>query len=487
MTNLLKSRSWLLILITLIAASACDTPTESAVTPPAASPAAPDAVSTEPPEATSQPISATPTRQPEPTTAIRDVTYNGPFELTSVETSGGRCEQLSPLQLPHEGLLPVSYIPTRLCFNGEIGLMEIEDRLYVVLSSGVAGAFTITDVTDPTAPEVVGAWGWRPRTYTSDVKPFRQGDRWYLALAMEASAADGVPCGIAIVEVSDPQTPQLVGLYNGNVVASDAPWCDVHTTQVDVDENGDGNFIMVTSDDTTDLRVIDIRDLDNIHEVNAYPHPVPSFYAPGFPSTFVHDSTIVGDRVYISYWDGGVMIVDKHKLEAGAPPEEVVLNPANSIDPAGFEVHHSYPTLDGNFLFIEDEVNFAPPFSQLRLFDIRDLSQPDELLRITIDDPLSSPHNLLIEDDLLFVGWYKNGIRIYRFDLSDPADPIVEPVAFQAVRDEEPDTGAFNFRDIFDGIYGVRVHECEIEGRTTTCVYASDLTLGLIILELDLE
>ena len=29
--------------------------------------------------------------------------------------------------------------------------------------------------------------------------------------------------------------------------------------------------------------------------------------------------------------------------------------------------------------------------------------------------------------------------------------------------------------DIFDGIWGVRLHECNVKGEKMTCVYASDL------------
>lgn len=242
--------------------------------------------------------------------------------------------------------------------------------------------------------------------------------------------------------------------------------------------------LMVASDITLDLRVVDIHDLDNVQEVNAYSHPDP-VPEPGSLTTFIHDTTITDDRVYISYWAGGVMIVDKRQLEAGASAEEITLNAPNSINVEGFEVHHSYPTADSNFLFIEDEVNYEPPYSQLRLFDIRDLDNPREVLAITIEDPLSAPHNLLVQDDLLFIGWYQDGVRIYRYDVSDPDNPIVEPFAFAAVRAERGE-GLLG-KGLYDGIYGVRLHTCDFEGRERTCMYASDLTLGLLIAVLDEE
>jgi hypothetical protein len=62
------------------------------------------------------------------------------------------------------------------------------------------GYTSVPDVTDPAAPNLIGVWQWQPAGITYDMKPFRQAERWYLALALENQrlAARG-PCGIAIV------------------------------------------------------------------------------------------------------------------------------------------------------------------------------------------------------------------------------------------------------------------------------------------------
>ena len=67
--------------------------------------------------------------------------------------------------------------------------------------------------------------------------------------------------------------------------------------------------------------------------------------------------------------------------------------------------------------------------------------------------------------------------------MSNPDDPQVEPYAFKATRPEKT-TGVFG-SDIFDSIYGVRLHDCEIDGQPMTCIYASDLTRGLLILAME--
>ena len=471
--------------ILIFVAVACQTSPE---TP---SPATP-AVSPAPSASPTQPARVTPSRTrsgptatstPLPGLFVPEQTYRGLLTLVEADLPIGDCEQASPFDLPADGLIQVAFVPTQVCFNEEIGLLEIGDRLVVVQGGGYPAAFTLTDVTDPTQPEFIGAWEWKQLTYTADVKTFRQGERWYLVLSLEASGdelAGAAPCGIAIVEVSDPRAPKLIGNTHGQALGSTEHWCNVHTTEVDTDANGDGSYILVSSNDTADLRVVDIRDLSRVREVGRYRTSKFETYRNGRPSTFVHDSTIVGDRVYVAYWDGGLIILDKAQLESGA--EVTPLNQPGSIDPVGFSVHHSYPTTDGNFVFIEDEVDEKRRvLSQVRLWDIRDLSAPKEVFALELDDPIASPHNLLVDGDLLYVGWYQEGVRVFRYDVSDPERPIVEPAFAQSVRAKRVQ-GVFG--SPYDGVWGVRVHACEVEGKATTCIYASDLTLGLIILAL---
>lgn len=409
-----------------------------------------------------------------PTQTTNPSLYAGSLDLVAAQVPIGDCAQPSPFDLPVRGVAQLAFVPTEICANGELGQFAIGARTYIAVSGLGAAAFTIVDVTDAARPAIVGAWSWSPDAITYDLKPFRQGGRWYLALAMEnqRNFYDS-PCGIAIVEVTDPRAPVLLGRHDGTTVGSDIAWCNVHTTQVDVDAAGDGAFLLVSSRDTFDLRVLDIRDLAQVREINVYHlHAHPHGGYPDFAGSYVHDTTIVGDRVYVAYWTAGVMVLDRRQLVSGA--EVVALNAPGSIAPQRFNAHHSFPTADGNFLFVEAEDR---P-DGLRLFDIRDLSQPREVLSITLEDPQSAPHNLLVEGDLLFVGWYRDGVQVFRYDTSDPERPAVERVAFQEVRERER-------ANPYDGVWGVRVHPCQAGGRSTTCVYAADITLGLLVLELE--
>jgi len=397
-----------------------------------------------------------------------------PFVLTleKIKTLPTECSE-SPFGQAGEKIVEIAYVPSGFCFNGEIGLFETGGHLYVVQSLAFNAAFFITDVTDPANPVVVGAWQWNEFTYTADVKTFKQGERWFLSLSMEPDPS--TLCGVAIVEVTDPANPALIGRFDGGNTDAPSQWCDTHTTEISRDANGDGAYIYVSAIGTGDLRVLDIRDLAQVYEIGHYAHPDRS------GDTFVHDTTIVGDKVYVAYWAGGLIVLDRQQIESGAQVEP--LNPLDSIKPEGLQIHQAYPTSDGNFVFVEDEVNYDGKTSQLRLYDIRDLSAPKESLPIVLDQPFSSPHNMLIDGNLLYVGWYTDGVRVFKYDVSNPGKPVVEPYAFKAVRPEKT-IGVF-VSDIYDGIWGLRLHECEVAGKKTTCIYASDLTRGLIILALD--
>ena len=442
------------------------------------------------------PIPSTPVNSHQTATPGPDTTATPALlELQKIETFPDECSNMIQ-GLPGDGLTEVAYLPSGFCFHGELDLFETGGRLYVaqaVMSRypGAAEAFRIIDVTDVEHPTLIGAWKWNTITFSADVKAFRQGDRWFLALSRDPYTTQSTPestrakmCplrgGVAIIEVTEPAEPKLINILNGKNTGSETEWCNSHTAEVSRDADGNGAYLYVSAVDIFDLRVLDIRDLEHVSEVGHYTHPDGTGMQDENNWFLVHDTTIVGDRVYVAYWSAGLIILDREALEAGK--SVTPLNPLGSIDPEGLHVHQAYPTIDGNFVFVEDELPVTPPDSHLRLYDIRDLGAPKEVAAITLSDAWASPHNMVVSGDLLFVGWYQDGVRVFKYDTSDPDNPTVEPYAFKAVRTQR----TLNpYSDIFDGIWGVRLHDCVVAGQPRTCVFASDISWGLIILAME--
>src|SRR5262245_24523807 len=129
------SRAIGLALALLVAAGCAPAPPQQVSVPATAAPPATALLAAATP-ATYEPVATAtlaPAPTPAPTTAPRRP-YAGTLDLVRVEKLPGpdpACPQPSPLSLPSRGVIPLAFVPSRFCLNGEIGLFEIAERLYV--------------------------------------------------------------------------------------------------------------------------------------------------------------------------------------------------------------------------------------------------------------------------------------------------------------------------------------------------------------------
>lgn len=430
------------------------------------------------------------------TATVFPTPFAGTLSLVARENFHPNCA-LDFSKLPSKGVQWLASVPTGDCpggkfglfQNGELGLFQIGARTYIAQSGLFSAAFSITDVTDPTAPKRIGTWDLPPESHTYDLKPFHQGDKYYLALGLQRTRAQpAMPCGIVIVEVTKVETPKLISRLDGQSVGAPEPWCNVHTLEVDTDaanpedSPGNGTFLIVSDVDTYSARAVDIRDLQHPREVNfyhlhAHPHALPDQPI----INYVHDSYIARTKIYLSYWLAGVVILDKQKFEAGLPQDGLnvtIIKPTENVQPGGFDVHYSVPVENGAFLFIQDELNAD---NGLRLLDIRDPKNVKTVWVETNPGGVNAPHNFVIRDNLLFAAWYNDGFKVFRLDLRDADHPVITPIAYQEVRVNKN----ISRENYFDGIWGVRVNDCLVDNAKRLCIYASDLSAGLIILALN--
>ena len=446
-------RVWLallagLLLVVAVAALSVPTPVLRAEAPPTPTPVAP-----------AQP--------PAPTEGKRTT----PEQIdTGKQWKASNCQTptTSPATL---GVVPLSVTATGICFNAGFTLWTAGGRTYALLTGGYQAAFVVLDVTDPAHPAVLTTYYWRDAqgaptptqfTYTQDAKHFSQGSRHFVALNHEAFGNLAGFCGIAIVEVTDPAHPQFITRVNGLTSPAGA-WCDVHNTFVEADAAGHGAWLYLTADEPDDLRVLDIRDLQAITEVGQYKEP---------GSTYIHDITVVNGRVYVSYWEAGLVILDAASLKPGVQPAP--LNPSGSIKPTGFRVHHALPTPDGRYVFIQDEIGSGLAFQAVRMVDIRDIRAPRQVA--ALGQPYRQAHNLLVENDRLYVGWYESGLQGWDLDTTTPDAPKLTPSVQHTLR--------ATFTGGFHGAWGVAQQPCQVAGFARTCLYLGDIEMGLDIVAL---
>lgn len=429
---------------------------------------------------TNTPLPPTPVfSEPTDTPTVFPTPFAGTLTLTERQSFRVSCEQDGPFGLASKAFDLIAFLPTGDCQNGEIGLFKIGGKTYIAQSGLFDSAYTLTDVTNPSLPQIIGVWDLGVPSSTLDLKPFRQGDKFYLALGLQRNRQQPTPpCGIVIVAVTDVKHPQLVTRLDGRVVGAPDPWCNVHTLEVDTDGQGNATFLIVSDVDTYSARAVDIHDLQNPREVNFYhlhdhPHAVP-----GQPVLhYVHDSYISDDKIYLAYWLSGVVILDKKRFDLGLPQEPVIVKPTENVAPGGFHAHYTLPIANGDFIFIQDELNAD---NGLRLLDIRDPQDPKTVWTETNSGGVNAPHNFVIRDNLIFVAWYNDGVKVFQFDITNPDKPTVQPVAFQQVREKQ----VISRERYFDGVWGVRVDDCQLQNAKRVCVYASDMSTGLIVLAL---
>ena len=400
--------------------------------------------------------------------------HPGPADQRQVTPAPPPCDKDVALTSTFAGVIPTAAQDNGICTSSDIDTYVGQDgKTYVVQAGGQDAAWVHTDVFNPASP--VGAvWVWSgpagANTFTPDVKAFSQGTSDYIALALERLAPLAF-CGVAIVNVTDPLSPIVVEQFIGS------EWCDVHNVFVEDDGGGDGRYLYLTADLPNDMRVLDIGDLTNISEIGRYSHPEAS------NDNFVHDVTVVdhggsvGRRVYVSYWDAGLMILNAAHVtpgvvEAGSPNQP--LNPDHSIDPAGFLMHHAYPSEDGTRVFIQDEFLSSAGQEPVQMWDIASPASPFYMDGISLGGalmPVVNPaHNLLVVGNRLYAGWYKAGLQAFDFD----GTGFVGRPIYHQVQTEAGD-------DPYDGAWGVRLATIG----TDTYVFQSDRRYGLIIDRLD--
>ncbi len=123
-----------------------------------------------------------------------------------------------------------------------------------------------------------------------------------------------------------------------------------------------------------------------------------------------HDATVIGNRLYDFAASGGTNIYD---LTNPASPRLL-----GGITAPFISFHHSgWPTEDGNFLLICNELA-SKGDPDLTVWDIRELDNPKFVSEI--NDENSNIHNLYIIGNFAFTSYYNAGLRIY--DVSDPAN-----------------------------------------------------------------
>ena len=134
----------------------------------------------------------------------------------------------------------------------------------------------------------------------------------------------------------------------------------------------------------------------------------------------------------------------------------------------GNYTHSSWNTEDGKYAYVAEEVPTGKP---LRIIDLLDASGNIDMMQQgtfshSIDPGNSTPHNVFVKADTLFVSNYHDGVKLY--DISDPTDPTI-----LGYYDTYPTIGYSGY----EGAWGVYPY------LSSGCIIGSDISTGLYVMK----
>lgn len=359
---------------------------------------------------------------------------------------------------------------------------------YVYVST-ISDKVLVYDISDPSKPKLTDTVKVDARI-VNDISTTADGRIGVLTREGASSRKNG----IVFLDTSDLAHPKVASEYTETVTGG------VHSAYVDQ------HYVYLTDDATGSLRVIDFNDVKKPKQVARWevsnPLAKPVRNPLGEESTggrYLHDVQVKGGLAYLAYWRDGLVILDVGAGIKGGSPE----NP-KFVSQLRFNYHELYG--DGwmagahavyrykNYLFIGDEV-FPAEFDILsraripvrgivHVVDVSDIMHPRKVAEYNV--PEGGAHNMWVEDDILYMGYYSGGGRILdvsgemRGDLYRQGREIArvwtgDPQGFRPnlpfTWGAQPSKGVVFFNDINSGLWIVKMGKPKYKGSTTAPGY----------------
>jgi hypothetical protein len=277
--------------------------------------------------------------------------------------------------------------------------------------STVSDRVSVFDISDPKNPKLTDTVKVDAHTI-NDVSVSADGKVGVITREGASSRKNG----IVFLDTSDPAHPKVLSEYTETVTGG------VHSAFID------GHYVYLTDDATGSLRVIDFKDPKAPKEVARWQveNPLVARDAGGIQGgRYVHDVQVKDGLAYLAYWRDGLVILDVGNGVKGGSPEKPQL-----VSQLRFNYHELYGNgwLSGahavfrykNYVFVGDEVfpeifdiqgkNRIPVRGVVHVVDVSDIASPRKVAEYGV--PEAGSHNVWVEDDILYMGYYNGGARV---------------------------------------------------------------------------
>jgi hypothetical protein len=312
--------------------------------------------------------------------------------------------------------------------NGDgMQIMRNGDALYVGHFGPSGMGTSILDVSDLTAPRLVDQWPALPGTHNHKTQV---ADGLLLVNYERFRSEQWEAAGVAVYDVTEPFAPQRVGFFeSGGAGVHRIVW-----------EGGRYAYVSSTPDgfDERIWVIVDLSDPSHPVEAGRWWWPgqhVAGGELPEWPEDEhwnTHHAMVSGDRAYVGFWDGGLVILDIS--DVSRPRTISHLNWEE-----GGNTHTALPLEGRNLLAVTDEAvenGCEGKPHMVRLVDISDETDPqivsicpvpqgdfcEKGLRFGAHNLHENRPGTYRSAEVLFVTYFNAGLRVY--DTADPAAPV---------------------------------------------------------------
>ncbi len=357
---------------------------------------------------------------------------------------------------------------------------------YLYATSALSGKLWVYDIKTPSAPVKVDALSFDARIL-NDVSVSADGKIGVLS----REGASNRKNGIVFLDTSDPAHPKVLSDYTETVSGG------VHSAYID------GHYVYLTDDATGSMRVIDFENPKAPKEVGRFELSKPDAKVFGKADEgqmtggrYLHDVQVKDGLLYAGYWRDGLVILDVGNGTKGGSPAKPMF-----VSQIRFNYHEMYGPgwLAGahavfrykNYVFVGDEVfpaqfNLAardviPVKGIVHIVDVSDIEHPKKVGVYEV--PEGGAHNMWVEDDVMYMGYYNAGARVVdvsgelRGDLYRQGREIAklwtgDPKGFRPnspfTWGAQPHKGLIYFNDINSGVWITRLAPSAPVPATTT-------------------
>ncbi|MDH2905721.1 MAG: hypothetical protein PXX82_05160 [Methanomassiliicoccales archaeon] len=315
--------------------------------------------------------------------------------------------------------------------GGQIAVRRRGGKHLAFVSHMSKKGFSIVDVTDPREPDTIAQTPVTPGTHSHKLRVY--GRHLFLNQEQDGNASS-FRAGLSIYDISDLKRPEEVHFYETGGTGVHRFWIDEKEKRAYLTTGMDGYRGRI-------LVILDVSEPQRPREISRWwmhgqwESGGESFGADNGGEATAHGPPIpYGNYIFLGYWDGGTVVLDRTDLR-----NLTLVSNLNFFPSYGGNTHTALPvqrTIMGRkWLVVTDESMHDNCREGIKALWLIDRTHPSCLVPVSTFQILDSrfckiggrfgPHNVhedtKVTGNLIYVTWFNAGLRV--IDISNPYIP----------------------------------------------------------------